>query len=114
MRRYQRVGSSDETISRIEANIENAISPIADTEILDGKFVEEVLTAGSSNSAEFPHGLGRNYRGMILCSVLLTDREDALLTINELNSSNKSLYIKLMLTAPSLGTQTANVKVWVF
>jgi hypothetical protein len=114
MRSYQRVGSSDETLSRVETNIEDAIRPIANTKILDGKLVEGVLTEGVSEAVEFPHGLGRDYKGVILCSVLLTDQSDAILTINELNPSDKSRYIKLMLTSPSLGTQTANVKVWVF
>ncbi|MAH48941.1 hypothetical protein CMI37_24145 [Candidatus Pacearchaeota archaeon] len=114
MKRFDPIYGEDDALNRVQRSLEESIGFLRDVSILDGKLVEAELTAGSANVAETPHGLGRDYVGVILCSALLTDGTSASVQVEEYAPTDKSRFVRLLLTVPGLGTQTANVKVWVF
>lgn len=102
MRSYQRVGSSDEALSRVQTNIENALSPIASSAILDGKLITAELTTAGANIA---HGLGRSYRGYIIVSTGAVSFSGH---TYEVASPDDAIYLTLS------STSNVTVTAWVF
>lgn len=55
----------DQVMQRAYVNIQNAVNPVLQTEILDGILVTGVVIR-STNKALVPHGLGRAARGVLI------------------------------------------------
>lgn len=55
----------DQVLQRFQVNVQNAVNPVLQTEILDGVLVTGI-TIRANNKALVPHGLGRPSRGVLL------------------------------------------------
>ena len=103
LRKFERVSTSDETLSRIQERIEDAFLPVSNASIIDGKIIKDVELA-SGTTKVLSHQLGRNLNGWIVVS------KNAAQHVYDVQSSNDNLDKFLYLTAS--GTVTVNL--WVF
>lgn len=58
---FQKLATGDDQATKIQANVERALSPILKCPILDGREIEDVALTAGSNKIE--HKLGRKVRG---------------------------------------------------
>ena len=91
-------------LDEVQRSVEDAVNPIASSEIIDGRLLDVTLSVGVAK--EIPHKLGRAYRGW-----LVVKRTGFTGTVSELEPSDSTVYIKLK-GSGYIGD--GSISVWVF
>jgi len=103
LRRYERIPTQDETLSRIQERVEDAFLPVSDSKILDGHLIEGQALA-SGTTSEIAHSLGRKLIGYIVV------KRNAAQHVYDTQETNDTPDKTLYLTAGG----TVTVDLWVF
>lgn len=103
IRDFRKVNSEDEILNRVQDNIEENISNIIRTEILDGRLITGIkLLPGVTNS--IAHKLSREVRGYF---IVLKDSDSSVWDEHSTNT-NKKLFLNLRCSAE------VTISLWAF
>lgn len=103
IRRYERVTTDNPVLKEMQERVEDALLPIVDSSIIDGKLLTGHVLASGTTSV-IAHGLGRKLKGWIVVS------KNAAQHVYDVQASNDSPELFLHLTAGGAVT----VDLWVF
>ena len=103
VRRYERVSTDNPILADIQERVEDALLPISDSSIVDGKLLTGHVLASGTTSV-IAHGLGRKLKGWIVVS------KNAAQHVYDSQASNETPDLFLHLTASGAVT----VDLWVF
>jgi len=103
IRRYERVTTDNPVLKEIQERVEDALLPVVDSSIIDGKLLTGHVLASGTTSV-IAHGLGRKLKGWVVVS------KNAAQHVYDAQASNDSPDIFLHLTAGGAVT----VDLWVF
>lgn len=94
---FSKVLGGDESLTKIQQNIERVLAPILRIVLLDGRLVEDVELAAGTNRVE--HKLGRKVRGFLNCgqsnasTLYVSAKDDKHLTLVASGSVTVTLWV---------------------
>ncbi len=102
-KRFKKIEIADQILSRMQDNVDSAISQLSVTEILQGRLVKDVELA-SATTTKISHKLGRAPLGWII----VRQRASAIIWDTQDTNSNPNLTLNLNCSANVI------VDLWVF
>jgi hypothetical protein len=103
LRRFERIHATDPDLNRVQERLQDALFPVTDASIIDGKLLTD-LDLASGTTSIISHGLGRDIIGWIVVG------KNAAQHVYDVQSSNDDPDKFLYLTAGG----TVTVDLWVF